>query len=557
MPDERKSGPNIPDTYKPLERSAHPHLAQSKAAGAVDAGEPITVTLIVRRRPGAEPLHSLEYFQNTPRAQRKHLSHEEFAEAHGAAPADLDRVAEFAHAHALQVVEAHRARRSVVVRGTAAQVNKAFGVELHHYELPRKRYRGFEGSVHLPASISELVETVIGLDNRPVPAKRGPVKGKSADPAGTTPLTPQQVAQLYDFPSGNGAGQTIGIYEMVADDENGNPQNPGYTPSDLAATMKAFGGGLSVPTPTDVAIDGQNNAGVSDGETVLDITVSSAVAQGAAIAVYFTGGTVQDIILALQRMIHPSAGDPVPTVISISYGWGPDDDTQFTTVSEYDQIDQLFQDAAHLDITVLVSSGDSGAMIESKKQAQASFPATDPWVIACGGTTIGGIKGSTFVEYVWNDKFGGNSGATGGGISVRFPVPAYQSGSHIPTRIHTGTAGRGIPDIAGNASPNSGYAEFIGGSSVGPTGGTSAVAPLYAGLMALINQSLGSPAGFINPLLYSLAGSAFRDTLGAPGPLNNSFDGVTGYPANAGWDACTGLGSLIGTALLKALESAK
>jgi len=179
-------------------------------------------------------------------------------------------------------------------------------------------------------------------------------------------------------------------------------------------------------------------------------------------------------------------------------------------------------------------------------------------VIACGGTTIGGIKGSTFVEFVWNDKFGGNSGATGGGISVRFPkVPTYQAGAGIPPRINTGTVGRGIPDIAGNASPNSGYPEFLAGSSVGPTGGTSAVAPLYAGLMAVINATLGSPAGFINSLLYSLAGSAFQVITGAPGPVNNSFGGVTGYPANAGWDACTGLGSLNGTALLKALQSAK
>ena len=549
----------MPDTYERLERSQHPRLPESKAAGAVAAGEPITVTLIVRRRPGSEPLDGLDYFQNTPTAQRQRLSHEEFAEAHGAAQEELDRVAEFARSNGFEVVETHRARRSVVVRGTVEQANRAFQVELQRYELPSRSYRGFEGSVHLPASISALVEAVVGLDNRPAKARRGPVRHKSADPPGTTPLTPQKVAQLYNFPPGNGAGQTIGIYEMVVDDQNGNPQNPGYTPSDLAATMAAFGGGLSVPTPTDVSVDGQTNAGVSDGETVLDITVSSAVAQGAAIAVYFTVGTVPGILNALQRMIHPSAGDPDPSVISISYGWGADDDSQFTSdSSDFDQIDQLFQDAAHLNITVLVSSGDSGAMIESRTQAQASYPATNPWVIACGGTTIGGIAGSTFVEYLWNDTFGQNSGATGGGISVRFStVPAYQAGVGIPTRIKTGAVGRGIPDIAGNASPNSGYPEILGGSSVGPTGGTSAVAPLYAGLMALINASLGSPAGFVNTELYALAGSAFQVITGAPGPVNNSFGGVTGYPAAAGWDACTGLGSLNGTALLKALQSPK
>jgi kumamolisin len=557
MPEQSETGPKIPETYRRLERSEHPHSEKSTPAGALDLNEPVTVTLIVRRRPGAQPL-TIEDFTKTPRSKRKRLSREEFAETHGAAQEELDRVAEFARAQGLDVLEAHQARRSVVVRGTAAQVNKAFAVELRNYDLPRRRYRGFEGAVSLPASISEMVETVIGLDNRPVPATRGPAKRNSGDPPGTNSLTPQQVTQLYAFPPGTGAGQTIGIYEMVTDDPNGNPQNPGYTAADIASTINAFGGGLTVPKPIDVAVDGQNNAGVSDGETVLDITVAGAVAQGATLAVYFTGGDNQSIIHALQQMIHPSAGDPVPTVITISYGWGPDDDTQFTTPAEYSQMDQLFQDAAHLDITVLVSSGDSGAMILSTTQAQASFPATDPWVIACGGTTIGDISGTTFEEVVWNDTFGQNSGATGGGISVLFPtLPAYQNGFSIPTRVKTGTVGRGIPDIAGDASPNSGYAEFVGGTSVGPTGGTSAVAPLYAGLMAVINANLGSTAGFINPLLYSLASSAFKDTLGAPGPADNSFQGVTGYPVGPGWDACTGLGSLNGTALLKALQAAK
>jgi kumamolisin len=253
----------------------------------------------------------------------------------------------------------------------------------------------------------------------------------------------------------------------------------GYTAQDLALTMQAMGGELTAPTPTDVAVDGVGNAGVSDGETVLDITVSSAIAQGAKIAVYFTGGTTQNILHVLQTMIHPGSGDPVPTVISISYGWGPDDENADSfSATEYTEIDQLFQDAANLGITVLVSSGDSGAFIESKKQAQASFPASDPWVLACGGTTIGNVSGSSFTEYVWNDTWQGGSGGTGGGVSARYPVPSYQSSVEVPKRNVTGTSGRGLPDIAGNASVNSGYPLFLAGQSSGPIGGTSAVAPL-------------------------------------------------------------------------------
>ncbi len=576
MPVEPHGGTKHPSGLHHLAGSEHPLAAGAKSVGPLDPGETVSATLIVRRSPGSQAPCDLKYFQSTPRSKRKQVSHADFADRYGAAQADLDSVAAFARTHGLQVVATHRARRTVELRGTAAQANKAFGVTLHWHQSRRGKYRSFDGGVQLPAALAEVVEAVVGLDNRPVRARRGPVRRDGAprdatrpdmarrnptaqaqaDPPNTTPLTPVQVAQLYDFPPGTGAGQTVGIYEMVVTDpQTDQPQNPGYTASDLAATFNAFGGGLSVPKPRDIAVGGQENAGVSDGETVLDITVIGAVAQQAQIVVYFTGGNVPSIINALGRMIHPDTGDPVPTVISISYSWGPDDDNDGATASEITQMNQLFQDAANLKITVLASSGDSGAMIESNTQAQASYPATDPWVLACGGTTIGSINGADFQEFVWNDTFGGNSGATGGGISVRFGVPSYQNGFPVPARTNTGTAGRGIPDVAGDASPNSGYPEFIGGSSVGPTGGTSAVAPLYAGLIARINATLGSPVGFINPLLYSQAKTVCRDVVSEPGATDNSFNGVTGYPATPGWNACTGLGSIIGTKLLQALQN--
>ncbi len=486
MPDKTQSDTKHPGGLRHLADSEHPLATGAKVLGPLDPGETVNVIVIVRRRPGSQAPYDIKHFQSP--ATSKRISHEEFADSHGAAQAELDSVAEFARSHGLQVVAPpHRARRSVELRGTAAQANEAFGVTLHWHQSRRGKYRSFDGAVQLPAAIAEVVEAVIGLDNRPVPARRGPVRRGAArsepaahnraDPPNTTPLTPLEVAQLYNFPPGTGAGQTVGIYEMVTDDPaTGQPQSPGYTAADLAATFKAFGSGLSVPTPQDIAVE-QGNSGVSDGETVLDITVVGAIAQQAQIVVYFTGGNVPSIIRALQRMIHPEAGDPVPTVISISYGWGPDDAGDGATKREIAEMNQLFQDAANQKITVLVSSGDSGAMIESRTQAQASYPASDPLVLACGGTTIGSINGSNFLEYVWNDTFGGNSGATGGGVSVRFGLPSYQDGFPVPKRNNTGTVGCGVPDVAGNASPNSGYPEFIDGASDGPTGGTSAVAP--------------------------------------------------------------------------------
>jgi kumamolisin len=434
---------------------------------------------------------------------------------------------------------------------------------LHDFQSPRGKYRSHVGPAALPGGIAEVVESVVGLNNRPVDAKRYVKRGSAevnktananADPPNTNPLAPQQVASLYNFPGGKGASQIIGIYEM----QIGNT-GAGYTTSDLQQAMKAFGGNLTVPVPIDVSVNGVTNSGVSDGETGLDITVASAIAQGAKIAVYFTGPDTQSILNALQVMVHPQAGDPQLNIISISYGWGPDDDNAGSfTAAEYTQLDQLFQDAANLDITVLVSSGDSGAHIESETQAQASYPATEPWVIACGGTTIGNIKGSNFTEYVWNDVGAGGPGATGGGVSDNSTIgalPAYQAQAGVPDQIRTHKRGRGIPDISGNASENAGYVQFINGQSQ-PVGGTSAVAPLYAGLIALINANLGRSVGFINPILYNFPATTFRNITGPPGPANNSYGRVKGYPATSGWNACTGFGSVNGTQLLNSLKAA-
>ena len=270
--------------------------------------------------------------------------------------------------------------------------------------------------------------------------------------------------------------------------------------------MKALGN-LPLPTIIDVAVNGTTNSGKSDGETGLDITVAGAIAPKAEIAVYFAGAEPQNMLHALQMMVMPKSGEPTPDIISISYGWGADDpsDHDFSE-NEYEQFTKVFEDAATNKITVFVSSGDSGAYVQSRKLAQTSYPASDVWITACGGTTVGNIDGSNFDEWVWN-----NSGATGGGVSARFPVPPYQRGAKVPDRLSTGKPGRGVPDIAGNASPYSGYLQMVNGARPEPIGGTSAVAPLYAGLMARINANLGNPSGFLNTTLYSLPASAFRE----------------------------------------------
>jgi kumamolisin len=515
--------------YKPLKGSTHSIPKEHKLLKATSPREMITVTLIVRRRKGGPKLRDVKDFAAKVNAVHPPVDRERFIANHGPDPKDTAQVVAFAKSNGLNIVETNAAARSVVVRGTAAKLNKAFGVKLNDYQGTLRKYHSHTGPAKLPGELTTIVEAVIGLHNRPIHARAFNTarRRRTQDPANTKPVTPQLIAQLYGFPPGDGAGQTIGIYEMaVGDPETGQLADAGYTPQDVANTIKGFGGGLKVPTIIDVSVDGVTNSGVNDGETLLDITVAGAIAQAATIAVYFTGPDPQNIIHALQRMIHPGAQDPVPTVISISYGWGPDDDQSGFSPDEFEQIGQLFQDAANLFITVLISSGDSGCYLGSD-EAEASYPATEPMVIACGGTTVGNVTGSTFDEFVWNDVGAGGPGASGGGISAKFPVPSYQNGAGVPKHISTHKAGRGIPDLAGNASENSGYMQTAAGFETQPVGGTSAVAPLYAGLFARINSNLGVSVGCVNPILYSLGKSAFRDAVAPPDPANNTFNGVT------------------------------
>jgi len=542
----------IPRGYVVLKGSTHPHPKGHKKLRATKGSQQITVTLVLRRRQGAEKLLELNDFSKS-RAKPALVSRAQFASANGADPADIKQVEDFAKQFGLRVEATHPARRTVVLSGSVDAFNKAFALKLNDYSSARGSYRSHDGPVNVPAALSKIVKAVVGLTNREVDARRYSTARRQnpSDPPNTQPLTPQQVATLYNFPTGDGSGQTIGIYEMTTRD---GPA--GYTVQDISDTMQSFGGNLSVPQVIDVPVDGVSNSGKSDGETGLDITIASAIAQGAKIVVYFTGGTAQNIVHALGRMVHPNPGDPVPTILSISYGWGADDPSADSfSPSQYAALSDLFQDAANLSITVLVSSGDTGACVQNTTQAQTSYPATDPWVTACGGTTIGNINGASFDEFVWNDTGRAGPGATGGGVSARFPLPDYQKKAGVPKRIGTGKVGRGVPDIAGNASENSGYNQYINGQS-GPVGGTSAVAPLYAGLIALINANLGYAVGFINPLLYNAGAALFRDILGTPGPASNSFAAVKGYPAGPGWDACTGWGSLKGAALQNALKAA-
>ena len=316
-------------------------------------------------------------------------------------------------------------------------------------------------------------------------------------------FNPPQVAQLYGFPTGvNGAGQTIGILELGG----------GYSASDLSSYFAGLG--IAEPRVTAVSVDGATNSPNdpnADGEVALDIEVAGSIAPGANIAVYFTTNTSQGFLDALTTAIHDTANGP-PSVISISWGSAESN----WTAQSMTAFDEACQSAAALGITITVASGDNGSS-DGGSGNNVDFPASSPHVLGCGGTELIATSSVIQQEVVWNDQAQGG-GASGGGVSSVFTLPPWQMKSNVPSPPTSG-GGRGVPDVAGDASPETGYNVFYDGQAA-VVGGTSAVAPLWAALIALLNQQRGSNIGFANVTLYQNAENGFHDiTQGNNGSL--------------------------------------
>ena len=511
----------------------------ARAAGEKPAppATKITVSVVVRRKTPLKAAHI---------TGKQRLTRAQFRASHAADPAAVKLVRSFAKEFALSVQPGTPApgRRTIKLTGTVANMQKAFGVSLMHKTLDGVTYRVREGSIDLPTELEGYVVAVLGLDNRPqaephfrVLGEEGAVAARAAQgegfasphAGGNVSYSPVQVAQLYGFPQGiTAANQTIGIIELGG----------GFRQTDIAAYFKALG--QKTPNVIAVSIDkGKNNptnSNSADGEVMLDIEVAAAVAQGARIVVYFAPNTDQGFIDAVAHAVHDSTYNP--SVISISWGsaeinW---------TAQAMSALDAACQSAAALGITITVASGDNGSSDSvTDGKDHVDFPASSPHVLGCGGTNLQGSGSAITAETVWNAQPQG--GATGGGVSNVFPLPSWQSSSGVPKPTNP-KGGRGVPDVSGDADPASGYMVRVDGKNF-VIGGTSAVAPLWAGLIAIANQQNGKSAGFIQPAIYAAKSkAAFRDITQGN---NGSFK------AGTGWDACTGLGSPIAPQLIKAV----
>jgi len=444
------------------------------------------------------------------------------------------RIAAFAQSHNLTVVESDPARRLVKVSGKMSDLGAAFGANLALYKHASGTFRGRTGPLTAPSDIANDLEAVLGLDQRPIAT---PKLVKPAAAAANTSFFPNAVAALYGFPQtpGKGAGECVAIIELGG----------GVSDSDTQAAFQAMG--IPAPKVIPIAVSGGvNQPGKdpnADGEVALDVQVAGGAAPGATFAVYFALNTDQGFVDAITEAVHDATNKP--SVMSISWGSPESNWTQQAITA----MTSAFADAAQAGVSVFAASGDNLAtdgLTDGKPHVD--FPASSPWVVGCGGTALQVAGGAPTGEHVWNN----NGGGTGGGISDLFPVPVFQTGVKLPAEAHAvhkkhpkTSGGRGVPDVAADADP--GYRVVVDGKAE-VIGGTSAAAPLWAGLFALVNEAAGKAVGQPHAKLYANP-TAFNDVT-----QGNNKAGSVGYSAGAGWDACTGLGIPKGAAITKAFS---
>ena len=566
------------------------------------------LTVVVRRR------------KNIPTSPPRfdYLTRERVLALYGAADEEIDAVEAYFTQHGLTIVDKnqtdpnqeklYKCLRMVAVRGTQGDVEKAFGTTVFAY---RNRAGGaagdpenYFGSERLRAELGPCVETVLGLDDfthNKRPNTTSGLKNNYGVKLTDERLkldTPLAVETYYAFPPGNGDGQCVGIIEMgggynpidvfdffqrigvnprpdIADvpvhSPSGVGQNRSYvlgSPSDqrMAANFARWMNGDSA------AIFQENAKDYS--EVTMDVSIIGALLPRATIKVFFSLGSMRALLFSIGHALFCT--EPQPSVLSISWGVREsglldNNSDKFAAL----QINDLFLVAAHMGVTICCASGDWGASNENVNDPHVgevgypdvTFPASSPYALACGGTTI---CADTRGEVVWNADFPPNPdqdwqilncvhGATGGGFSHIFLRPLWQAiPEPMPTLITRDaglmTINRWLPDVAAVADPQCGMRFRLAGEWA-LCGGTSAAAPIWAALVARLNQNLGRRVGCLTPLLYAQTSSASGALKDITEGDNRFFGGDVGFEAGPGFDPCTGLGTPNGVALLALLKS--
>lgn len=410
------------------------------------------------------------------------------------------------------------------VDGTSINFSNALQITINKYQNDDDIYHASMDTIKIPIQFKDIIENILGLNTQKVAHPYFKKLDTINTPRASTVFTPLQLATLYNFPTNlDGIGQKIGIIELGG----------GYVLSDITTYFSMLNLQYT-PKITSVSVDGAinnpNDGTGSNVEVILDIEIIAALVPNASIFVYFAPNTAQGFYDAINTAINNSC-----SIISISWG-GPENSWSLSTLSVYNS---LFQSASTKNVTILAASGDNGSS-DGTIGNNVDFPSSSPYILGCGGTNLKTLDNVTISqETVWNNN--SISSATGGGISAVFAEPSYQFNVTYPLNNR-----RGVPDVSGDADPNTGYVVYSareGGTFI--VGGTSAVSPLWSGLLGRINQSIGHPVGFLHPIIYS-----------HPNVCRDITQGNNGaYSAGPGWDPCTGNGSPNGQALLNLLSN--
>jgi kumamolisin len=493
--------------------------------------EEIDITLWLRPRSGGELSgeRATELGRTLP-GQRSYLTRKELDERHGPDEASVDALCAVLAGYGLRKV--WRRWRALRIRGTPRALLEFAGEAGNGRPVrsPEANELGLvrEDGLGPPGLVAKTVAAVIGLTRSTVPARRQTMSVRQAAGNGPSPIAAPALAKHYSLPPGlDGSGQTIGIIAFGGT----------FDRADFEAGMHAAG--VTPPQVTSEQIDAPGADDFSD-ELAIDTQIAGAFAPGARLKLYFAENSKCGWLDALVTALADEAA--APSIVSMSYGQA---ERHFST-AEIACFEEVFIAAALVGMTVIVASGDSGAYDPAGRQLEVNYPASSRFVLACGGTELLDNDGRIASERVWNAA---PKIATGGGFSTRSELPEWQRG---PLRAaleryrkeYAAGQGRGTPDLVAMASP--GFTIVRGGAQTA-RGGTSAVAPFLAALVARINQRLeGAPAGFFTPLLYERGSEhrLFREIRQGDLPP---------FHPNGGWDPSVGLGAPKGSELLQLL----
>lgn len=502
---------------------------QMPSSGGVDPpDEMMSLTLYLKHRPARRPGSAADLAALSQRVTHKQLE----AERKTALERPVAKLRRFAEKNGLRVgrVDVLRGRMQLSARRT--DLERAFGVKLRQVEHQGRACHCPDRAPRLPDALSGIVEAVLGLDQRPHLGRLRAMAG----PPGSDGLFPTAMAQLYGIATPKrGAKQCIAIVEPSG----------GYSRGDLAAACHTMN--VPVPQIADVNVGKGRNAfgdnAAADKEVTLDIQVVAGVAPQARLVVYFTEATERGFVDGIAQAVHDKTNRPSVVIVT----WGEPEALWPTPARK--ALDAVLADAVRLGITVVAAAGDDLATERMNDgKAHVDYPASSPYVLGCGGTTITLDAAGTAIaqEVVWNDGTNG----TGGGVSALFAVPSFQQSAKIPPSVNDGRRGRGVPDVAAAAAEINGYRIVLNGTET-VASGTSAVAPLWGAFLALINAERARPLGFVNTALYGQPNLLRIITRGD----NIDRFGNIGYQAGAGWSACTGLGVPKGADLIRALRA--